>query len=220
MVNQAIHGLEEIVRDGNGRIVWQENPATIGKDDDQLIMECGTADRLLRDAEGNPIPAVRVTQLPATLRQAVLRGLMPAVYGEHTSIDVNTKSSVVVQHNFLRRPSAPVQQPEALALPAPNLESDLVRDLRAKLQAGVKNPKPDSPVAILGRATGDKPDNVSAFPADVPPTPDLRNHPRAYEVPAPAPRAAPNFARPETEQIDKPGYGSRSAPPKGGFKIR
>lgn len=214
LVNQAVHGIEEIIRDGNGRIVWQENPKTVGKDDDQLIMENGNADRLRRDEAGNPMPAVRVTQLPATLRQAIIRGLMPGVYGDHATVDIQSKSQVIVQHQFLRRPSTPAE-----ALPPPKIESDLVRDLREKLQAGVKNPKPNGRVEILGRATGDAPDKTSTFPTDVPPTP--RNHPRSYEVPAPTPAPPPDFSRPQAgEQINRPGIGSRSAPPAGGFRVR
>jgi hypothetical protein len=232
LVNQAIHGIEEIIRDGTGRIVFQEDPAKIGFDDDMLTMIYGSTDRLLRDENNLPVPAVRVTQLPATLRQAIIRGLMPGVYGDHQTVDVNTQSRVIVQHQFLKRPSAPSPRPieqaaEPLALPAPEpakVESDLVRELRERLKAGVKNPHPDpklAPVPIMGRATGDKPDNVSGFPTDVPPTPDVRDHPRAYQVPkpTPAPAPTPNYGRPQ--QIDRPGYGTRGGDvPPGGMRVR
>lgn len=227
LVNQAMYGVEEIIRDGNGRIVWQEDERFVGLSNPEVEIMFGIPEgevefyRIKRDENKMPLPSVRVTHLPATLRSHVIRALMPTVFGDHQTVDVNTQSRVIVQHQFLKRPSAPSPQPEA-ALPAPvRVELDLVRDLREKLKAGPKNPRPNAPVHIEGRATGDKPDNVSGFPTDVPPTPDVRDHPRAYEVPkpTPAPAPTPNYGRPQ--QIDRPGYGSRGGDvPPGGMRVR
>jgi hypothetical protein len=139
---------------------------------------------------------------------------------------VKQSAVVHVQHSYLRRP--PEERAAAVAaLPAPDApdESALVRDMKAKLRASIKppaNPKPDprlKPVEIFGRATGDPPERISA-PSDETPTADPRLHSRAYEVEKPAPRPAPtpNYSRPQ--EIDKPGLGSRSNVPPGGFRVR
>lgn len=236
LINQAIRGVEEIVRDGNGRVVWQLDERFIGLSNDEVEIMFGIPAaeidfyRIKRDENKMPLPEVRVNQLPATIRQAVLRGLMPSVYGDHSTLDVKSESRVLVQHQFLRRPSAPSPQAvaspsEPLALPAPaqpvKEESEAVKKLREQLRASLAGElgpkKPEGKVAIIG--VGEAPDRVSTYPADEPQS--LADHPRAYEVPKPAPAStpAPNFSRP-AERIDRPGLGSRSNPPPGGMRVR
>jgi hypothetical protein len=204
--DQAMNGIEIPILDSQGRQLWKENPATVGKDDDVLDLEFGAGkwSRIMRDENGNAVPLTRTEQVPATTRNKILdqiRGYRDAP----PSVHIHNNLRVSPPIKALRR--APAGPAEPARLPPPKEETALVRDLRARLKAGVTNPKPDGPVEILGRATGDKPDNVSSFPQDVPPT--LADHPRAYQgEPTHVPAEKPNYARKlSTGGIDQAGMG-------------
>ena len=206
--DQAMYGIEIPMLDSQGRQLWKENPATVGYDDAMLdvIFGAGNWSRILRDEKGNAVPLTRTEQIPATTRNKVLDQI--GGYREappQTHIHNNLHVSAPLR--ALRRAPAGPAEPLRLPPPSPPQETALVRDLRERLKAGVTNPKPDGPVEILGRMTGDKPDQVSSFPADDPQT--LADHPRAYQgEPTLVPVEKPNYARRlSTGGIDQSGMG-------------
>jgi hypothetical protein len=211
--DQAAFGIEVPMLDVQGRQIWKEDPAKAGMTDQELLDFYGTKDRLLRDAKGDAIPQVRIEQVPATTRNLILQQI-PNYRPDPPSTHVHNNTAVFV--GGASPAIAALRKPPAL--PAP--ETDMVRDLRAHLAKGVTNAKPDGPVEILGRPTGDKPDRVS-HPSNETAVPDLRDHPRAYTVPAPA----PDYSRKVSSGgIDQAGIGRGPDPSKlngvQGFKVR
>lgn len=220
---QATFGVDVPVIGPNGQL-WKENPATVGKDDDtlDLIYGIGKWDRLLRDSEGNAIALTKTEQLPATTRNKILDQI-PGYRDAPPQINIRNSVHLSAPIKALRR-EAP-RPGEPASLPPPKEQTPMVRDLLAHLKAGVANPKPDGPVEIFGRATGDKPDNVSTFPADEPQT--LADHPRVYTAEptlVPAPPPVTNYARKlSTGGIDAAGMGRGPDPSligkSRGFKV-
>jgi hypothetical protein len=215
--DQCFHGIEVPILDAQGRQLWKTDPLTVGKDDDALDLEFGEGkwSRILRDNQGRAQPLTRTEQVPATTRNKVLdqiggyRDAAPSVH-VHNNLHVSSPLKA------LRR--APAGPGEQASLPAPS-QTPMVRDLLEHLKAASdpnrKTAKPDptlKPVEIMGRATGDKPDQVSTFPADVPQT--LADHPRAYTAePTLVPAAKPNYARRlSSGGIDQAGMGKGPDP--------
>ena len=196
IIHQALHGIVVPLLDAQGRQLWAENPETVGKDDDVLDLEFGAGkwSRIMRDAQGRAVALTKTERLPGTVINKVLDQI-PGYRGDAPSVHVH--------NNFNSSSIKALQRPAQPALPPPQ-ETEMVRELRALHKTALANPnrptsKPDptlKPVEIMGRATGDKPDQVSSFPQDVPPTPDIRDHSRAYTAePTLIPAEPVNYAR-------------------------
>jgi hypothetical protein len=209
-------GLEVKLYDGSGRPIWLQDPhAVTFKFDDQEEAEiCGYPDwPYAHDEKGARIQATKRELLPATTRNMLLSTIPD--YQQHSTVDVKV-SDVVHVHRVLRRP----------ADAQPNGDSELVKDLKRRLLEGPKNPKPDAPVQILGRSTGemvggrvytDQPEQVSRPSDERPKTID--QHPRAYTVPKATPPRGPvtDYGRP-APSLNSGGRG-RGVPPAGGFRV-
>lgn len=208
-------GLEVKLYDGSGKPIWMVDPVAVARkfDDAEEAELCGYPDwPYAHDEKGARIQATKRELLPATTRNLLLQTIPD--YQSHSTVDVRHDHNVVhVQGSILKRPAA---------LPATENDGDsaLVRDMKEKLQASLAGKlgekKPDSPVHIMGRMTGDKPDRVSSFAED---KPDIRDNPRAYEVPKLSPpKGTPqDYGRP-AEKLDQASRG-RGVPPAGGFKV-
>lgn len=224
-VHAAIKSLEvEEVVIVDGRICYQENPELVGMTDDAAAIYIGCEPeqvpwhRIARDANGKPIPLMRSRTVSSALVNKLLEGLLPEVFGQKVQVDARTEQVVkVIGPSFERDANAKPKQ-----LPAPlETDSELVRDLKAKLAAGVKYSFPQTrdgkriPVAGLPPVI-DPPDNPQLN--HEPPT--LRDHPRAYQVEQPE-QPKPDYSRPRREPpraADSAGYG-RGNPLPGGFKV-
>jgi hypothetical protein len=206
-------GLEVKLYDGSGRPIWlvDAKAAALNFTDPDLAELAGYPDYpYLHDENGARIQATKRELLPATTRNMLLQTIPD--YQQHSSVDVKITDVVHVAHSYLKRPAE-------TPLPAENDgDSELVRDMKRHLLAGPKNPKPDSPVQIFGRMTGDTPDRVSK-PSDETPPKTLAEHPRAYTVPKATPPKGPitDYGRPAAS-LDSGGRG-RGVPPSGGFRV-
>ena len=213
-------GLEIKLYDGSGRPIWLTCPiaVTFKFDDEEEATLCGFPDwPYLHDGIGARIQATKRELLPATTRNLLLQTIPD--YQPHSTVDVKVSSDHVHVHKVLREPPANAQ---------PTGDSELVRDLKRRLLEGPKHPKPDGPVQILGRSTGemvngqvyhDAPERVS-HPSDETPKPQsLADHPRAYEVPKPTPPRGPitDYGKPAAS-LDQASRG-RGIPPSGGFRV-
>lgn len=207
----------------DGKICWQENPELIGMDDAQAALWIGCEPeqvpwhRIARDKNGKPIPLMRSRTVSSALIVKLLEGLLPEVYGQKLQVDARTEQVVkVIGPSFERDANAPK------ALPAPlETDSELVRDLKTKLAAGVRYSYPQTtdgkriPVAGLP-AVVDPPDNPRLNHEP----PSLADHPRAYVQPTPE-QPKPDYSRPRPEQTrlaDSAGFG-HGKPLPGGMKV-
>jgi hypothetical protein len=216
VIRQEIRdGLETKLYDGAGRPIWVVCPraAAFKFADAEEAEICGYPDwPYLHDEKGARIQATKRELLPATTRNLLLQTIPD--YQSHSTVDVKVTDVVHVAHSYLKRP-ADAAPP---ALPAPNDgDSELVKDLKRRLLEGPKNPKPDSPVHVMGRMTGDTPDRVSKPSDETPRT--LADHPRAYTVPKATPPKGPpqDYGRP-APSLDSGGRG-RGVVPSGGFRV-
>lgn len=221
ILHQALSGIEIPILDSQGRQLWKENPATVGKDDDTCDLEFGLGNwsRILRDPQGRAVPLTKTERLPGTVINKVLDQI-PGYRNEAPSVHVHNNLQMSAPLRVLRREAARPGEPLSLPAPSPAKEDlPIVRELRERLKAASdpnrKTAKPDphlKPVEIMGRATGDKPDQVSTFPADVPQT--LADHPRAYTAePTLVPAPPKNYARRlSSGGIDQAGMGKGPDP--------
>jgi hypothetical protein len=98
LVEQIMHGVEEIVRDGSGRVVYKLNPKYLDWSADEFELAGLTYfDRYLLDANRMPIPETRTIQSPATLKIKALEALLPAVWGQRQSVDVHQTTLVRIE---------------------------------------------------------------------------------------------------------------------------
>jgi hypothetical protein len=212
-------GLEVKLFDGSGNPIWMQDPLAVALNlpDQDAADLAGFPDYpFLHDEKGARIQATKRELLPATTRNLLLQTLPD--YRQHSTVDVKVSSDHVHVHRVLDRP----------ADAQPSGDSELVKDLKRKLLEGPKNPKPDSPVQILGRSSGemvngrvyrDEPERVNK-PSDETPKPQtLADHPRAYQVPRATPPKGPpeDYGRPAAS-LDQSSRG-RGTPPSGGFRV-
>ena len=106
---QSLNGIPQIVRDLSQKIIYQERSEYIGRSDDFVMLSEGcepedvTRARLLLDSKGNPIPQVRMEQVPAAVRLRVLE--QDARYIAKTQTDVHHSGEVLVAKPPERLPS-------------------------------------------------------------------------------------------------------------------
>jgi len=211
MTDFVMHGGEEIVIE-NGKVCYALNEEYIGVTDDEMEALYGIPptriawERIKRNDAGMPIALTRKTSAPATLRIAVLQGLLPEVFGNKVEHTINSHVPVLVVGGA----------PKPLALPPPGaVESELVRDLRARLAAGPKNPHPSHPVQVMRDNPNDPQERVATSAED----PQVNAGGPLRPAPATAPAPAPSYAKPKaTEPVDRPGIGP-GTPPPGGHRV-
>ena len=218
-MDQNRNGIEEVMYDpATGRPILALNPAYLNWSDDELLEELldPRVDRYLwnydplTDERTTPIYQTRVTQIPASLRQKILSGLAPTVFGDRTEINHRVQGSVV--HTIQPAPFVSrhaVIDGEFKALPS-SVEQlgdgrlDIA-ELRARaavlMREGPKNPLPDAPVKdAMGNVVGKPP--IADKPDDAPlplPTVKLSDLQRAHTntniVPKTDKRPAANYHR-------------------------
>lgn len=217
-------GNTRVARDGSGRIQFKvdlkvaSDAMTMSDFDWELYYGEGgpgsingharaRTDIFERDADGCLIADTYVEPLPAQLRIHLLRSLLPSQFNptDKSTSEVHHSGGVlVVGERKAERPSSPLRD---------DLESRLAA-IRAK---GPAHPRPNAPVQVFGRGQGDPPEHVNNGAGDDV-RPDLRNHPRAYEVPKLAPPPSPptpDYSRPtkNLNAVDRKGM------PSGGFSL-
>jgi hypothetical protein len=143
-----------------------------------------------------------------------MRALLPGIHNVADRVETRTKIESAVQII-----AAPMK-----ALPRPN-SSPLVQDLEARLkiikERGPVHGRPQGAVQKFGVGEGDQRDDVRAEA----PRLTLDQHPRAYKVPASAPRPEPQPQRPGGNRSDDPNRPADSAgvghgvPHSGGMKV-
>ncbi len=105
---------------------------------------------------------------------------MPEVYGQKVQHDVRSENVVrVVGPTFARDANAQPKQ-----LPAPKeTDSELVRDLKARLAAKIANPVRSVPDGPVQKFKADDEPSPARNAADAhPPKVPLQDHPRAYQA--------------------------------------
>jgi hypothetical protein len=224
--DQVRGGIVETCYDpSTGRPLLALDPKYIGvtdaqMDDDFLIP---SIDRYLwnRDAQGErttPIYQTRVVQAPGQLKIKALSALLPQTYGERATVDHNVRGAVVhviSPSPFISRESriasGEVTDAEFTEVQATGLERGDIAQLRQRAKLLLETPLSERhtlPEAgqVVRDGSGD-PVNVGRKPVVVdtmddsaplvPPTIPLRDHPRAYirPTPAPAPQSSNGFPR-------------------------
>jgi hypothetical protein len=132
---QAISGIEEIVRDGNQQIVYQKNPLYISRPDSYVMFSEGCDEsevawhRLLHDENGLPIPETVTRQAPAQLRLRVLEASNSEYRpSSHQTIDVQGGLKIVHEAKPIARkpdePSVSISELRALAALSPEARRD------------------------------------------------------------------------------------------------
>lgn len=115
--DQSLNGIPQIVRDSTQRIIYEEREEFIGRSDDyvMIVENCAPDEvaraRLKLDADGNPIPQVRIEQVPAAIRLRVLE--QDQRYVARSQTEVHHSGGVMVAKAPERLPSDG---------PPPNLE--------------------------------------------------------------------------------------------------
>lgn len=209
-------GHKKIARSGDGRITFRIDRRVaadaLSMDDFTWELVYGTrakTDIFERDADGCLIPDVYTEPLPAQLRIHLLRSLLPSQFNpeQRSTSDVHHHGGVLVigEHK-------PTKQPNALR---DDLESRLAAIRAAK--DGERVTRPSHPVEVFGRGSDGPPERQSTPYSDDAAQPDLRNHPRAFEVatlPPPQPQPTPDYSRKPTKNLDAT---DRKGMPPGGF---
>ena len=197
MRDQAINGIENVVRGPDQRILYRERPEYIGRNDD-YVRECeGLGDwetdvssyRLERDAKGHPIPQTKIEQLPAPLRLRVLE--QDRRYVERKELDAHVTGEITVAKPLQRLPGEERPAMDKLK----RLASMSPEQRRAELGAS------GFPQDAAGRVTqvnrGVPPETIERTPLDRTPR--------------------PSYARPE--QLDRGESTGRGTIPEGGMKV-
>jgi hypothetical protein len=253
--DQVREGIEEVMYDpSTNRPLLALNPRYIGMSDDEIrasdFPEPDLAERYLwnRDAAGNrttPIFQTRTVQIPASLKQAALRAVIPA-YQDNASLTINHKGRVdgvlrvaPPEYQFKseanRQKYAPHQPPivdasftevptPALPAPEPVHERADIAALRQQVEALKGNPdrvtRPDRPIPVGGRRSpDDPPERVGAFPAEAP----VQSQPRAPQPQpqqsTPEPALPPYVRRDPRRALDANGR-PLSWPQKGDYAMK
>jgi hypothetical protein len=221
--DECRNGQSDYVRDpSTGRRIPQLDAQWLGVSDDamrdQLLDPVRDRWQWRVDDEGNriePLWEVRTTPMPASLRATVLRGLLPATFGEKAEVNHNLRGAVIhhvapapyvsrAERAQLESKDAPIDA-EFTALPAPEVEARPdIAELRARaaqlLRDGPKHPVAEgvvkdangAPISARKRTMDDAPDDVPLSKPEM----TARDHPRAYDAgPVTQERAAPSYAR-------------------------
>lgn len=110
IVSQIMDGIPEVCRGPDQHILYVERPETIGRSDDYIRQAEGLGDweevdRLARDEKGNPIPQVKISQVPAPLRLRALEAADPKFRSvAHQSVDVQVSGEIAIQKPLARLP--------------------------------------------------------------------------------------------------------------------
>jgi hypothetical protein len=121
---QSLYGIPQIVRDSSQKIIYQERPEYIGRDDEYvaLVEGCDLKDvpraRLLFDSNGNPLPQVRYEQIPSAIRLRVLE--QDARYIAKTQTELRHSGEVLIS-----------KPPERLPTDPPRLDIQRLKELAA-----------------------------------------------------------------------------------------
>ena len=172
------------------------------------------------DEDGARIILTVKEHVPAQLRLQGLKALMGDIWNvaEKRAVDTQVSGGVLVLHGDQQeRQSSKVGLRE-------DLETRLTA-IRERNAPFASKRKPEGEVQIFkDMRTIDQPDDVpDRAPRQLPaPTPTIRDHPRAYEVPKPAeprPPAAMSYAKP-APSLDTSFAGGKPKPkPPGGFRV-
>ena len=201
-----------------GKIQWEPDPKVaadaISMDEFDWLAEYGTRDRSdiwKRDANGALIPLTVRQEQPAQMRIHALRSLLADLWNPPERRETDNRHSLTGALVIGARKELPQREP-----------SPLETDLRARLAAIRANPdrpsaRPSAPVEVMGRGDQGPRENVSQPSNEAPP--DIRNHPRAYEAPAPQPKpeAPPVDYRRPTKRLDAQDRGGSM--PSGGISM-
>jgi transposase-like protein len=217
--SQSATGIIEPVRDGNGNIVYRKNPDYLGRSDTWIsLIEGGDeADagyyRILRDADGNPIPETKVTHLPAQLRLRVLEASNDE-YRSKQVVDVNVSGDVV---HHLPPPEREPGEPRIDVAELRRIAKLSPKARRAEFSASAYPTDADGRRTIpllsppLHKDSADdagnglRPPQPAYVPPRQPPTPD-------------AGKPRPSYARP-VKSLDRGEHTGRGEPPDGGYKV-
>ena len=123
MRNEGLVGIPRVqVKDGD--IVWAKNPKWIGVSDDIMVL-CGldpVRDRYLRDKDGNATPLILNESAPAHLKIALMRGLLPNLFGDKSEVSIRHSGGVQI----IGRRSGPVKPAPQIAEPVQQVEQQVI----------------------------------------------------------------------------------------------
>jgi hypothetical protein len=214
-VDECINGRPEPVIE-NGRLVYAIDPEL------EALGFTGPNAWLYRD--GKPVVLTRNVPAPATLRIAILGGLLPGTYSTKREQKVEvTPRSVLVVGDPLPPGSPKPQLRKPSNIPMTPIEKDL-RERLAKLDVNRPRPRPEGGKANLGLPppTGDADDQPTRTSGEIDrrPSPPTPRDPMAkrYELPE---GVVPSMPMPsQAPLLDRVGYGSKgNEVMPGGFKI-
>ena len=163
-LRDVLQGGHETTVVHNGQVSYELDPFFVGWTDEEMVaLGFSLRERYVLDEAGRAkVLTVKVVP-PAHLlirgAQAYLKG---AGWGDTKTVDSNVRVTGGVQ--FLGKPPEP-PAPERKQIAAPQPlptsdidagterpgDSDLIKDLRARLRAGINNPRPLAPGAVSGR---------------------------------------------------------------------
>jgi hypothetical protein len=139
--NEVTEGIPEVqIKDG--AIVWELDRKWVGVSDD-IMKLCGldpVYHRYRRDKDGNAIPLVLATAAPAHLKIHVSRGLMPNLYGDHRTLDINAHHGGAVQVIHRRPVQQQVASPVRQAIEKAAIADDAADDDHVEAAPSVMPP--------------------------------------------------------------------------------
>jgi hypothetical protein len=189
----------------NGQVSYELNPDYLDWSDEDFRTFCvDPKQRYVLDELGRPKVLTVHTAPPAHLLIRGASAYLPA-WKESKTLDVNSRVSGGVMVLTGKAPETPLKK---LAAPLPasdedaaidrSGDSELVRDLRARLRAGVKQPRPLAHVPAA--PDDDVPDDEGDLPRRAAAMADEFNH-RPHAAPASLP-VIPSTPRPMRERDD------------------
>ncbi|WP_426436058.1 hypothetical protein [Bradyrhizobium genosp. P] len=196
---------------------WVEDESLVGVDDETLAI-LGLRDRYKRDEHGNRIQHTIVHAPPVAGVLALLAAHHPKVWGSHSNVSIENKTSGVqiVRHQYERPapPPIPVQEVPLITRHIPTLEEELGLDSDDAIEA--------APIEEVASAPAPEPAPKPSAP--LPMTPllaDLLQRWKEKQA-ALAQGAAPPVVRPapQSSRYDDPVEGIGDEPRPGGVRVK
>jgi hypothetical protein len=215
----------------DGEIIWARDPKLCADALDPEIWKMlhgsrAIEDTYARDENGALVPSVIFESAPAHLKIHVSKGLMPALYGEHRTIDVNARVAASVVHVREKQMWTPMKQIEQQVptqieqtiepapahvapaewdryAPHPDDRADIAEMKRAMRHKLSRPPSLSDPRIVTDARTGVR--MVATVPYAAPPT--RNDDPPELVSGSNVPADAPAQARPARRDDDRVGAG-------------